>query len=366
MSNRLAVFNRGLIEQVGTPGRCLRAPGHDVRRRLRRDLEPAQGDAAQGGRSARTASSPSDPRRSGSRSLPTTRSPTSIRPSATCAKSSTSAPTRDISFRSTPVASLSSPSRTCRRHPWRRSPRRAGPSGSIWKRHHVLSLAVSQEAAGDQEGVEANEAIAHTCPGHRARAARWPPAGSPAPSGMLEELGEGEGELNLVIWAGYAEDGSADPGVRLGDAVRGGDRLHRQLDGHGRLRHRRPAAPVGRVRRRLVLRQRHRPAHGGRRRRAGERRAAPELRERLRGPEAPGPQLAGRGAVRRAPRPRPEPPGLEHRGGRAADDPGRPVGGRRRLRGSAQHLRLAGLHRRCGAPHHGVQTTTWASRTRIS
>jgi len=31
------------------------------------------------------------------------------------------------------------------------------------------------------------------------------------PSGMLQELGDGEGELNLVIWAGYAEDGSAYP-----------------------------------------------------------------------------------------------------------------------------------------------------------
>ena len=28
---------------------------------------------------------------------------------------------------------------------------------------------------------------------------------------MLSELGEPEGELNLVIWAGYAEDGSAYP-----------------------------------------------------------------------------------------------------------------------------------------------------------
>jgi putative spermidine/putrescine transport system substrate-binding protein len=28
---------------------------------------------------------------------------------------------------------------------------------------------------------------------------------------MLDELGEGEGELNLVIWVGYAEDGSSDP-----------------------------------------------------------------------------------------------------------------------------------------------------------
>src|SRR5688572_18190391 len=27
----------------------------------------------------------------------------------------------------------------------------------------------------------------------------------------LQEVGEGEGELNLVIWTGYAEDGSNDP-----------------------------------------------------------------------------------------------------------------------------------------------------------
>jgi len=35
--------------------------------------------------------------------------------------------------------------------------------------------------------------------------------GTAGPSGMLQELGEGEGELNLVIWAGYAEDGSNYP-----------------------------------------------------------------------------------------------------------------------------------------------------------
>ena len=46
-----------------------------------------------------------------------------------CAKSSTSAPTRDISLRSTSVASSSSPSRTCRRHPWRPLPPRAEPYG---------------------------------------------------------------------------------------------------------------------------------------------------------------------------------------------------------------------------------------------
>ena len=28
---------------------------------------------------------------------------------------------------------------------------------------------------------------------------------------MMQELGEGEGELNLIIWAGYAEDGATFP-----------------------------------------------------------------------------------------------------------------------------------------------------------
>ena len=34
---------------------------------------------------------------------------------------------------------------------------------------------------------------------------------APAGPTALQELGEGEGELNLVIWTGYAEDGSNDP-----------------------------------------------------------------------------------------------------------------------------------------------------------
>ncbi|HET7726265.1 MAG TPA: ABC transporter substrate-binding protein [Candidatus Limnocylindrales bacterium] len=36
------------------------------------------------------------------------------------------------------------------------------------------------------------------------------PGGTPAPS-LQTEIGEGEGELNLVIWAGYAERGEVDP-----------------------------------------------------------------------------------------------------------------------------------------------------------
>jgi putative spermidine/putrescine transport system substrate-binding protein len=34
--------------------------------------------------------------------------------------------------------------------------------------------------------------------------------GTSGPSGMLEELGDGEGELNLIIWSGYAEEGAVE------------------------------------------------------------------------------------------------------------------------------------------------------------
>ena len=66
MSDRLAVFNRGRIEQVGSPAERLRAAGDAVRRRLRRDVEPAAAARSRGRSSARTARSPSGPRRSAS------------------------------------------------------------------------------------------------------------------------------------------------------------------------------------------------------------------------------------------------------------------------------------------------------------
>ena len=36
---------------------------------------------------------------------------------------------------------------------------------------------------------------------------------SGAPEGMMETLGDGEGQVNLIAWAGYVEDGSTDPKV---------------------------------------------------------------------------------------------------------------------------------------------------------
>ena len=41
MSDRIAVFHAGRIEQVGPPARGLRAPADGVRRRLRRHLQSA-------------------------------------------------------------------------------------------------------------------------------------------------------------------------------------------------------------------------------------------------------------------------------------------------------------------------------------
>ncbi len=66
----------------------------------------------------------------------------------------------------------------------------------------------------------------------------------------LDELGEGEGELNIIAWGGYAEDGSTDPAAdwvtpfeeatRLPDQRQG--RQHERRDGsadeHRRVRRR--------------------------------------------------------------------------------------------------------------------------------
>ncbi len=57
MSDRIAVFNEGRIEQVSPPRRALRAAGERVRRRLRRRLQPARARRQAASRSARRRSS---------------------------------------------------------------------------------------------------------------------------------------------------------------------------------------------------------------------------------------------------------------------------------------------------------------------
>ena len=110
-----------------------------------------------------------------------------------------------------------------------------------------------------------------------------------APEGpqALTKLGEGEGEVNLIAWAGYVEDGSTDPKVdwvtdfekETGCQVNVEDRQHVRRDGHADAH--RP------VRRRVGVRRRDAAADRRRRRRAGQHRPDPELRRRLRRPQGP-------------------------------------------------------------------------------
>ena len=44
--------------------------------------------------------------------------------------------------------------------------------------------------------------------------------GDETAAGPLQEVGEGEGALSIVAWAGYIESGETDPALRLGDRIR--------------------------------------------------------------------------------------------------------------------------------------------------
>ena len=149
------------------------------------------------------------------------------------------------------------------------------------------------------------------------------------PEGMMESLGEGEGQVNLIAWAGYVEDGSTDPKVdwvtdfekETGLPGQRQDRQHVGRDGD--------ADAHRRVRRRLGLRRREPAPDRGRRRRAREPRADPELRERVRGPEEPAAQH-GRRHLRTA---------CRTAAGRTCSSTARTSSSRRRTRGRSSGTR---------------------------
>ena len=127
MSDHLAVFNEGRIEQIGSPAERLRAARERVRRRVRRHVEhprarrPAVHRAAGEGRAC-------------SRAATARASP------AGSATSSISAPSRATSSSSTAAASWSRCSRTSRRRP----PRRSSSAGSrvrlTWRPEHTFEI----------------------------------------------------------------------------------------------------------------------------------------------------------------------------------------------------------------------------------
>ena len=142
MSDRLAVFNRGRIEQVGTPGRGLRAAGDAVRRRLRRHVEPADAARSRGRSSARPGRSRSGPRRSASPSRTPRSAPDETSAAGRIREVVYLGPGHALHRRARRRrASSSSPSRTWRRPRPRRSPCEGKAVRLVWKRQHNLPVA---------------------------------------------------------------------------------------------------------------------------------------------------------------------------------------------------------------------------------
>ena len=132
----------------------------------------------------------------------------------------------------------------------------------------------------------------------------------------LDKLGTPEGEVNVLAWPGYVEDGSNDPKVDWVPRSRRSPAARSRQDvrhlGRGRAAHaHRP------VRHGLGLRRRHPSAHRGRRRRAGQHRPHLELPGHLRQSEDAAMELGPRRALRHPPRPWREPAHVAHRPGQA-------------------------------------------------
>ena len=163
----------------------------------------------------------------------------------------------------------------------------------------------------------------------------------------LSAVGDGEGELNLIAWAGYAEDGSNDTSRRLGDAVRAADRLQGQREDRQHLRRDGAADAHRSVRRRVGVRRRHAAADLRRRRRAGQHRPGAQLRDDFVVPQGQVVEFGGRPDVRDSARLGRQPADVQHRrGARRAELLGRGVRRRRQVQGQGHRLRLPHLHRR--------------------
>ena len=216
MSDRLAVFNRGRIEQVGTPAEVYEHPAGEfvagfvgASNVLERDgrrftIRPEKVRLL-----ARTtpprASSPS-PARSSTRATPARR--------------------RATRSRSTPAARSPSPARTSRRPTTRPADLRGRQVRVGWRVAQTFDIGQSSAHPPRRSEHEAHHArprsrpcpccsaspraaatttaaaVRPAAPGSRSRAARSSRRSAPA-----------RAQLNLIVWAGYAEDGSTDPKV---------------------------------------------------------------------------------------------------------------------------------------------------------
>ena len=152
MSDRMAVFNARPDRAARHAGGCLRAAGDAVRRRLRRDVQPAHAATPRERSSGATGRSPSGPRRSGSPSR-TRRSPDrrdrGRRPRS--ATSSTSAPTPATSSSSTPGAQLVVTQQNLATTSTEALAQQGKAVRLIWKRQHELPVADGEGSSEEEK-----------------------------------------------------------------------------------------------------------------------------------------------------------------------------------------------------------------------
>ena len=186
MSDRIAVFNEGRIEQIGTPGGRLRAPADGVRRRLRRRVERARAR-----RAALHDPPGEDPHERGTTA--------DGRAAESCARSSTSASVTRY------VVDLDAGGRARRRSAEPRDvvagraggARQARPA-RVEARAHLRDRQGGRAVTQDQEGTRARW---RRSPPRCA----FPPPASSAGNGLPTTIGKGEGQLNLIAWEGYTQ-----------------------------------------------------------------------------------------------------------------------------------------------------------------
>src|SRR5450631_3320137 len=111
-------------------------------------------------------------------------------------------------------------------------------------------------------------------------------------------VGKGEGALNIIVWAGYAEDGTNDKTVDWGAPLRAADELQGERQGGQHLRRDGHVDEDRSVRRRLGLRRCNAEVDLRRRRRTGQHVAGGELRHGLAVPQGSAMELRQRTDVR--------------------------------------------------------------------
>ena len=306
MSDRIAVFNEGRIEQVSPPFELYEQPVDRIRRRLRRRLQrprarrravhdpPREDPAARSRARRRTACAPSaggSPRSPTRGWSPATRSRLDAGGELQLVRQNAEGASRGRDRRAGQRRSWWAGARSTRspfgakqqRRRNQREDRSANPHRTAWIDHrrpagvHAAARRLRRRAAATDGGGE-----------------------------ELQKLGKGEGEVDLISWAGYVEPAWSKPfeektGCKVNDKVAGTSdemvNLMRTGEYDG-------VSASG---------QRHRAAVRRRRRRAGQHRPRPQLQDGLLRPQGPALQHVRRPALRDPARPRRQPADVEQR-----------------------------------------------------